>query len=114
VIVKDELSKDLLVGFRVLNVTRELGDISGRVFVVLSYEEGSGINQWVVPTVPLENNIPTVPRRGQYFSIAHFKPVKFRIRNIPNPELYTKAVVLVFGKENTLILNEEINISINK
>lgn len=114
VIVKDELSKDLLVGFRVLNVTSELGDISGRVFVVLSYEEGSGINQWVVPTVPLENNIPTVPRRGQYFSIAHFKPVKFRIRNIPNPELYTKAVVLVFGKENTLILNEEINISINK
>ncbi|MCK5543230.1 MAG: hypothetical protein KAI40_11120 [Desulfobacterales bacterium] len=111
-IVKDDLSGDLLIKFRVFNTASEKGDASGRVFVVLSSQDGSEANQLVVPTVSLKDNIPTIPRRGQYFSIAHFKPVNFRIRNIPNPELYTKATVLVFGKENVLILNEEINISI--
>ncbi len=113
-IVKEELSGDLLIRFRVLNVASEKGDASGRVFVVLSSKNDSGVRQLVVPAVSLENNIPTVPRRGQYFLISHFKPVKFRIRNIPNPELYDKATVLIFGKENALILNEEINISIGR
>jgi hypothetical protein len=40
--------------------------------------------------------------------------VKFRIRNIPNPELFNKATVFVFGRNNTLILNEDINISIGE
>lgn len=114
-IVKDELSNDLLVSFRVLNIASDKGDASGRVFVVLSPEDGSGVTrQIVVPKVLLKDNIPANPRRGQYFSIAHFKPVKFKIRNIPNPELYNKATVLVFGKGNVLIVNEEINVSIGR
>ena len=113
-IVKDEISGDLLVSFRVLNVKSEKGDASGRVFVVLSSEDGTEAGQLVVPKVQLKNNIPTIPRRGQYFSIAHFKPVNFKIRNVLNPELYTKATVLVFGKGSVLILNEEINISIGR
>ena len=113
-IVKDEITGDLLVNFRVLNVASEKGDASGRVFVLLSSKDESKVNQLVVPTVSLKNNIPTVPRRGQYFSIAHFKSVKFKIKNIPNPELFNKATVYIFGKGNALILNEEINISISK
>ena len=114
IVVKDDVSGDLLVSFRVLNVASEKGDASGRVFVVLSPDEGSEVNQVVTPPVPLKNSIPTNPRRGQYFSIAHFKPVNFRIRNIPKPELFTKATVLVFGKGDALILNEEINVSIGR
>ncbi|MCP3901571.1 MAG: hypothetical protein GY707_17830, partial [Desulfobacteraceae bacterium] len=113
-IVKEELSGDLLVRFRVLNIASEKGDASGRVFVVLSSKNSLETKQLVVPSVSLKDNIPTVPRRGQYFLISHFKPVKFRIRNILNPELYDTATVLIFGKDSTLILNEEINISIGR
>jgi hypothetical protein len=113
-IIKDEFSNDLLVNFRVLNIASDKGDASGRVFVVLSSKDRSDVNKLVVPSVILKDNIPTVPRRGQYFSIAHFKPVKFRIRNVANPELYDTATVLIFGKEYVLILNEEINVSIGK
>ena len=35
-------------------------------------------------------------------------------KNIPNPELFTKAIVYVFGKGDALILNKQINISISK
>ena len=93
-------------------MTSELGDVSGHVFVLLSSKNGAGQNKIVVPTVALKNNIPVIPNRGQYFSIAHFKSVKFRIRNIPNPQLFTKATVYVFGKKKTLILNKTMNISI--
>ncbi|MCK5311742.1 MAG: hypothetical protein KAJ62_06510 [Desulfobacteraceae bacterium] len=113
-IVKDDVTGDLLVNFRVINIASEKGDASGRVFVLLSSKDGSEVNKLVVPTVALKDNIPTVPRRGQYFSIAHFKTVKFKIPNIPNPELFTKATVYVFGKGNALIVNEAINISIGK
>ena len=51
---------------------------------------------------------------GCNFSIADFKTVKFKIKNIPNPELLTKATVYIFGKDDRLILNEQINISISK
>ncbi|GEM_PF-575512 len=111
-IVKDKASRDLFVKFRVLNKASEKGDASGRVFVVLSSNDGFGAKQLVVPKVPLKENLPTIPRRGQYFAITHFKPVKFRIRNVSNPELYNKAIVLIFARDNKLILNKEINISI--
>ena len=113
-IVKEEGTGDILINFRVINVASEKGDASGRVFVLLSSKDGSEVNKLIVPTVELKDNVPAVPRRGQYFSIAHFKTVKFKIRNIPNPELFDKATVFVFGKGNKLILQEEINISINK
>ena len=113
-IVKDNITGDLLVNFRVLNIASDKGDASGRVFVLLSSKDETNVNQLVVPSVPLKNNIPAIPKKGQYFSIAHFKTVKFKIKNIPDPELFTKAIVFVFGKGNTLILNEEINISISK
>ena len=113
-IVKDDITGDLLINFRVINILSGKGDASGRVFVLLSSKDGSEVNRIVVPTVSLKDNIPVVPRRGQYFSIAHFKTVKFKIPNIPNPELFDKATVFVFGKGNVLILNEEINISIDK
>ncbi len=113
-IVKEEGTGDILINFRVINVASEKGEASGRVFVLLSSKDGSEVNKLIVPTVELKNNVPAVPRRGQYFAIAHFKTVKFKIRNIPNPELFDKATVFVFGKGNKLILQEEINISISK
>ncbi len=114
VITKDKDTGDVFINFRVLNIASEQGDASGRVFVLLWSKNKSDMNKLVVPTVPLKDNMPAIPRRGQYFSIAHFKSVKFKIRNIPNPELFDKATVFVFGKENKLILNEEINISIGQ
>ena len=113
-ITKEEATGDILVNFRVLNVASERGEARGRVFVLLSSSDGADVNKIVVPTVPLKNNIPANSRRGQYFAIAHFKSVKFRIPNIPNPELFDKATVFVFGKGDALILNEEIDISISQ
>ncbi len=113
IIVKDKNTGNLIINFRVLNMASEKGDASGHIFVLLSSRDDPKINKLIIPSVALKNDIPTIPARGQYFSIAHFKPVTFRVRNVANPGIYTKAIVYVFGKANALILNETINISVN-
>lgn len=102
-ITRDALDKHLLVGFDIRNVSEKPGGVSGRIFAVLK-PENSGQEDWLVlPTVPLKDGFPTVPEKGQYFSIAHFKPVRFRVENGKLPESFTKAAVYIYNEQGTLI-----------
>ena len=104
----DTDGRGMLVRFKITNVTDEPGDISGRIFVMLYPENGKVKEGLVVPTVPVQDGIPVNPDRGQFFSIAHFKPVKFRIRNTPDTGYFKYAEVVVFNQEDELVLRKRV------
>jgi len=111
VVKKAKSNKDLLVRFDIKKISKAPGDVSGRIFTVLRPESKSQ-DQWlVVPTTPLKDGIPTEYKKGQYFSIAHFKPVKFRIKNQANPDFYKKASIFIFNEQKELIFEKLINIT---
>lgn len=103
----DADSGDMLVRFKILNVTDEPGDITGHIFILLQPKNGDAEDRLVVPTSPLDNGIPENPDRGQFFSIAHFKPVKFRVRNTPGPDSFSHAEVVVFNQQDKLVLKKK-------
>lgn len=108
---KDEPTGDLLVRFDIRNISKQAGDVSGRIFIVLKPDTDSE-DQWlVVPKSAIKNGIPSEYKKGQYFSIASFKPVKFRIKNPGDPELYKKACVFVFNEQADLIFEKLIDIT---
>ena len=76
--------------------------VSGRVFVVLEGENGAGLRTVVAPAVPLNDGVPAQPGRGQYFSIARFKPVSMTIQ-IENPHELETATVYIFGTDGELL-----------
>ena len=108
---KDRRNGDLLVRFDIRNISTESGDVSGRIFTVLKPGNESE-DQWlVVPTAALKYGVPSEYKKGQYFSIAHFKPVKFRIKNQADPDFFKKASIFIFNEQAQLIFEELINIT---
>lgn len=110
-VTKDGTNGDLLVRFDIRNISNELGEVSGRVFTILKPENGYQ-NQWlVVPSAPLKAGVPSEYKKGQYFSIAHFKPVNFRIKNTVGPDFFKTASIYIFNSQEELIFEELIEIS---
>ena len=116
-VLKDGQNQDLLVRFDIRNVSEQPGDVAGYIFTVLWPDTGDAsedakTNEWlVVPTTTLERGIPTGYKKGQYFSIAHYKPVKFRIKNQSRPDFFTKASIFVFNTKGELIFEKLIDIT---
>jgi len=113
-VTRDKAKGDLMVRFDIRNVSDKPGEVTGRIFTILKPENRSTKNdsdQWlVVPNSPLENGIPTNTKKGQYFSIAHFKPVKFRIKNVPGQAFFTMASIIVFNDQGELMFQSDIDI----
>ncbi len=78
------------------------GYVSGRIFVVLEGKEGDKVRRMVVPPVYMNNGVPAEARRGQYFSIARYKPVTMQTQ-IDNPGDFENATVYIFSTDGTLI-----------
>ncbi len=110
-LTKDGTNGDLLVRFDIRNISKEPGDVSGRIFVILKPEDNNEDKWLVVPTSPLKNGIPSIHRKGQYFAIAHFKPTKFRIKNHGDPESFKKASVVIFNNQGDLIIEKLVDIT---
>ncbi len=113
-VTRDRDQGDLLVRFDIRNVSKKPGEVSGRIFTILKPENRSSekdADHWlVVPGSPLENGMPANTRNGQYFSIAHFKPVKFRIKNIPGQAFFTTASIIIFNDQGELMFQSDIDI----
>lgn len=110
-VTKDGASGDLLVRFDIKNSSNKPGDVSGRIFTLLKPDSDSE-DQWlVVPASGLKNGIPSEYGKGQYFSIAHFKPVKFRIKNQADPGFFKKAAIFIFNDQGDLIFDKLIDIT---
>jgi len=108
---KDGVNGNLLVRFDIRNISTESGDVSGRIFTILMPEDPSLADRLVVPTAKLKDGVPAEYRKGQYFSIAHFKPVKFKIKNHTDPELFKKASIFIFNNQGELIVEKLIDIT---
>ena len=110
-VTKDGASGDLVVRFDIRNISKEPGDVSGRIFTVLKPDNNIE-DQWlVVPTAALNNGIPSEYRKGQYFSIANFKPVKFRIKHQADTDFFKKASIFIFNEQADLIFEKLIDIT---
>lgn len=110
-VIRNKAGKDLLVRFDIRNVSKDQGDISGRIFTILRPDTDIE-DQWlIVPAVGLKNGVPLESQKGQYFSIAHFKPVKFRIKSEINPDFYKKASIFIFNSDGMLIFEKLIEIT---
>nr|NJM01031.1 hypothetical protein [Desulfobacula sp.] len=110
-VIRNRAGKDLLVRFDIRNISKGQGDVSGRIFTILRPDNNSE-DQWlVVPTAALTSGIPSEHQKGQYFSIAHFKPVKFRIKSEVDPDFYKKASIFIFNGEGELIFEKLIDIT---
>ena len=111
-IVKNARSNnDLLVRFDIKKISNKSGDVAGRIFIVLSPDNASEDQKLVVPSTTLKNGIPSNYKRGQYFSIARFKPIKFRIKNQAAPDFFTKATIFIFNDQEELIFEKLVNIT---
>ena len=111
IVTKDGSNGNLLVRFDIRNISKEPGDVSGRIFTILKPDNHSE-DQWlIVPTAVLKDGIPSEYKKGQYFSIAHFKPVKFRIRNQADPDFFKTASIFIFNEQAELIFEKLIDIT---
>lgn len=110
-VIRNRAGKDLLVQFGIRNISKDQREISGRIFTILRPDNDQE-DQWLVmPAAVLKNRIPSENQKGQYFSIAHFKPVKFRIKSEVDPDFYKKASIFIFNGEGDLIFEKLIDIT---
>lgn len=107
--------QELRVRFDIRNIKEGPGEISGRIFLVLKPEAGTASNWIVVPKAPLApSGIPSVYKRGQYFSISRFKPVKFTINSPANPGSLKTAAVYIFSDDGGLIYEDVMAFSLEE
>ncbi len=100
---KDRHSKFLHIGFDIRNNSDKSGGISGRIFTILKPDKSDPSNWLAVPSVPLKNGIPDVYKKGQYFSISHYKPVRFKVESGLSSGEYKYAAVYIFNEDGNLV-----------
>lgn len=107
---KSGSNKDLLVRFDIRKISKKPGDVSGRIFTVLIPDNTLEGQRLVVPSTTLKNGIPSEYKKGQYFSIASFKPIKFRINTQADPDFFKKASIFIFNEQEELIFEKLVTI----
>jgi len=101
----------LRVSFNLRKTDPNTESVIGRAFVVLKHDKVDQ-KQWLtIPSVSLAAGKPSRAYRGQYFSIARFKPVKFE-RKVNAPSRFQYVSVFIFTKDGKLLLEKELSIKI--
>ena len=101
----------LRVSFNLRKTDPNTESVIGRAFVVLKHDKVDQ-NQWLtIPSVSLAGGKPSRVYRGQYFSIARFKPMKFE-RKVNDPSRFQYVSVFIFTKDGKLLLEKELSIKI--
>ncbi|MFC1812838.1 hypothetical protein ACFL03_09105 [Thermodesulfobacteriota bacterium] len=104
-------SNTLNVEFALKKIGSDSDSISGYAFVVLKNTE-SNQDQWLTfPSANFVSGRPSPVKRGQYFSIARFKWMKFEIDNPADIRRYEFATVFVFASEGALLMKKDFPIS---
>lgn len=102
---RDEGSSQLKIRFIIKNESKRR-PIAGRVFAVLKPDSEKS-QEWVaLPPVILKGGEPSLPSRGQFFSINNYKSVKFRFNNRQGDNHYKKMTVFVFTTEGEKVFEE--------
>ena len=107
-------SKTFRAQFTLRNTRTQSEPIAGYTAVVLKNNETQP-GEWItLPTVILESGKPAGHKRGQYFSIARFKTVKFKTVDDSDPAQYNTANVFVFDSNKELIFEEAFPVTIER
>ena len=105
---------ELRVRFNIRNIKKGPGEISGRIFLVLKPSSGTEDDWIVVPKAAIKDGAPADFKRGQYFSISRFKPVRFTIKSPSNFQDLSSAAVYIFSDEGQIIYKDLIEITVDE
>ncbi len=103
---KEVAQRSLKFQFSLKNVGTQGRKVKGYTFVVLKGGEGSKEPARGSPWTPLKDGLPTIFKRGQYFSIARFKYVRGTIPQIQDVERFKTATVYVFTEKGDLLIQK--------
>jgi len=98
--------------FKLRNTSPDSNPVSGYTSVILKNIDTQQDNWLSLPLVRLISGKPAGKKRGQYFSIARFKTVKFRVKSKFDPALFNMATVFVFDASKNLLLEKDFPIDI--
>jgi len=104
-------SNTLRVEFQIKKTVPELESVSGYAFVVLKNTETADGQGLVFPPVDLISGKPSLIKKGQFFSIARFKSMKFEKNDLTDVERFNSAAVLVYDTKETLLMEKNFPIS---
>jgi cytoskeletal protein RodZ len=104
----------LKVTFKLRKSNQNLETISGHAFVVLKRDRDDRKQWFAIPSVSLVSGKPSRIRRGQYFSIARFKAMKFQHKYSGDPKRFQYVTVFIYGADKKLLLESEFPITVQK
>lgn len=104
-------SNQIKINFGIRKIDRQQAHVSGRTFVFLDNANDHSLRQ-VIPAVSIVNGRPAQINRGQFFSIARYKPMEMSTRTDYDPEDFQKATILIFSPEGELIYENTFNITV--
>jgi hypothetical protein len=104
----------LKVTFKLRKSNQNLETISGHAFVVLKHDRDNRKQWFAIPSVSLVSGKPSRIRRGQYFSIARFKAMKFQHKYSGDPKRFQYVTVFIYGADKKLLLESEFPITVQK
>ncbi len=92
--------------FKIINTSSSSQPVSGHAFIILKDDDVDESRWLIFPRVALASGKPLLYKKGQYFSIYHFKTVKFKARNETEPKRFNNASVLVYNTTGDLLLEK--------
>ena len=103
----------LKVQFIIRKKDKAVESISGRTFAVLK-DNQSDPDKWVsLPSVTLKNGKPSRANRGQFFSIARFKPINLEMKNSRGSHRYRFATIFVFSTDGDPLLEQTFPVTVS-
>lgn len=110
----DSYSNSLKVEFIVRKMDPDLNSVSGRTFAILKPDETDDRKWLALPAVDLAAGKPIQPQQGQFFGIAHFKPIKLEAKHLSLLNPYKYATVFIFSTSGDLLFEQTFDIEIKQ
>jgi hypothetical protein len=114
VVQHDPSTNRLTVTFLLKKTEFDIETTSGRAFVTLQQDRNDPKRWLTMPSTPLVSGKPSQINRGQYFSIARFKPMKFERIIKADQSDYQYAVIHIFSTTGELLLEKGFPIKVLK
>ena len=105
-------ANNLKVTFKLRKSDQNTETISGHAFVVLKIDRDDRKQWFAIPSVSFVSGKPSRIRRGQYFSIARFKTVKFQHKYSGDPKRFQYVTIFIYNADGKLLLESEIPITV--
>jgi len=110
----EEASSTFRAQFILRNTGPDSNLVSGFTAVILKKPDTQPDKWLTLPTLKLAAGVPTGDKKGQYFSIARFKTVRFMVKSKIDPRQFNRATVYVFDANKNLLLEKNFSIDIQE